>query len=389
MPFRVSILAIPIMLAGLLAACGDDKPPTQPSPPTPGTPAPPLLTVTAVTIAGPGSVQPPNSAQFTATLQLEDGTERAATSARWGSSNSAWLSINATTGVGVANAPLGMTWNEVTLSVEVSLAGTGLTGQTRGSREILVQPDGTFRIAGAVTDADSTGLGVPGAILEVRLTEDLASPRVTTGGTDAAGQYRLYGVPAESYLHVRRPGYVPVTERIHIGSHTTRDFHLRVDGNVPSFEGTYTMTVDATNCTGFGLPLPSPYRLRTYTATIRQSGARLAVALSDARFDPGSDHFSGVATLSGADMDLRSFYNPWENPSGPEQPDVVELLADGTALLPYSDEAYSDRGAVLTGTPDRLSGTLLAISQWRAPPRPGSGGFLGGCSAPRLTLERR
>ena len=47
----------------------------------------------------------------------------------------------------------------------------------------------------------------------------------TRAGAD--GRYRLYGVPQESYLHVRRPGYVPVTERIQIGSHTTRDFQLR------------------------------------------------------------------------------------------------------------------------------------------------------------------
>lgn len=377
MPFRVSVLAIPLLLAGLLAACGDDKRALGPGPP--GGPSPPVLTVTAVTIAGPGSVQPPNSAQFTAVLQLNDGTERAAPSARWFSSNPAVLYIM-DTNTGVASTPFGI-WGEVTLGVEVSLAGTGLTGQTSGSREILVQPDGTFRIAGGVTDADSPGLGVPGAILEVRLTENLSSQTVTYAWTDATGRYALYGVPAESYLHVRRPGYVPVTERIQIGSHTTRDFQLRVDGNVPSFEGTYTMTVDATNCTGFNPPLASQYRLRTYTATIRQSGARLTVALSDARFAPGSDHFSGIATPSGADVDLRSFYHPWENPSGPAQADVVELLADGTALHSYGAPR-------LTGTPDRLSGTLDAISQWQAPPSWGMR-FLGGCSQPRLTLERR
>ncbi len=157
-------------------------------------------------------------------LQLSDRTERAATGARWGSTNSAVLRIDNNTGV--ASTPFGL-WGEATLSVEVSLAGTGLIGQTRGSREILVQPDGTFRMVGSVTEADSPGQGVPDAILEVRLTEDLSSRPVTSAGTDATGRYRLYGVPAESYLHVRRPGYVPVTERIQIGSHTTRDFQLR------------------------------------------------------------------------------------------------------------------------------------------------------------------
>ena len=111
-------------------------------------------------------------------------------------------------------------------------------------------PDGTFRMVGSVTDADSPGQAIPDAILQARLGEDPSSRLMagTRAGTD--GRYRLYGVPQESYLHVRRHGYVPVTERIQIGSHTTRDFQLRGDGNVPSFEGTYTMTVDATNCTG-------------------------------------------------------------------------------------------------------------------------------------------
>lgn len=369
------------VLGALVWSCGE-PPPSGPSP-TPPTPRPPspTLTVQAVTIAGPASIPPGGSAQFTAMLQLADGTEKAATSARWFSSVTPVLSIN--TNTGMASTPYGF-WGETTLSVEVSLAGTGLTGQNRGSREILVLPDGTFRVVGAVTEADRPGQGVPDAILEVRLTEDLSSRPVAGARTDATGRYRLYGVPAESYLHVRRGGYVPVTERIQIGSHTTRDFQLRLDGSVPSFEGTYTMTVDATICTGFsGRELEPQYRLRTYTATIRQSGARLTVALSDARFDPGSDHFSGIATPTGADVHLRSFYDPYYYPSYPEQPDVVELLADGTALEVYGK-------ARLTGTPDRLSGTLFGIGRWSAPPGFGSGAqFLGGCGRPRITLTRR
>ena len=368
------------LLAVLAVSCGDERNKDGPSPPRPPVgPSPPVLTVTAVTIAGPASVHPGNSAQYTAMLQLEDGTERAATSARWFASASPVLFIN--TDTGVASTPFGL-FGEATLSVEVSLAGTGLTGQTRGSREILVLPDGTFRVVGAVTEADSPGQGVPDAILEVRLTEDLSSRAVTSAGTDATGRYRLYGVPAEAYLHVRRPGYVPVTVRIQVGGHTTRDFQLRVDGRVPSFEGTYTMTVDASNCTGFNVLVEAQYRLRTYAATIGQSGARLTVALSDAPFHPGSNGFSGIATPTGADVHLRSFYNPYYYPSYPLQPDVAELLADGTVLEVYGK-------SLLTGTPDRLSGTLGAIRRWQAPRFQSGVEFLGGCSQPRITLTRR
>lgn len=205
---------------------------------------------------------------------------------------------------------------------------------------------------------------------------------MTLARTDATGRYRLYGVPVESYLHVRRPGYVPVTERIQIGNHTTRDFQLRGDGNVPSYEGIYTMTVDATSCTGFDRPLEPQYRLRTYTATIRQSGVLLTVRLSDVPFVPRSDGFSGIATATGADVRLRSFYlSYYFNPTSyPPEPDVAERLADGT-FLETSGQAR------LTGTPDRLSGTgELYLRQWSAFQ---AHTFLGGCSQPRLTLERR
>ena len=146
------------------------------------------------------------------------------TSTRWSSSLPQVLSINTNTGVAsTPSTPFDFLLGETTLNVEVSLAGAVLTDQARGSREILVLPDGTFRVVGAVTEADSPGQAVRDAILEVRLTEGLSSLPVARASTDATGRYRLYGVPAESYLHVRRPGYVSVTERTHVGSHTTRD----------------------------------------------------------------------------------------------------------------------------------------------------------------------
>lgn len=367
-------------LIGVLAvSCDKDKKDIGgPDPPGSGGSA---LTVTAVMIAGPASIIPGASAQFTAMVKLSDGTEKAATGAQWFSSNAAVLNIDRNTG---AARTLRDIWGEATANVEVlSLDGASLTGQTRASREILVQPEGTFRMVGSVTEADSPGQGIRDATLEVRLTEDLSSRPVAGAGTDGAGRYRLYGVPPESYLHVRRGGYVPVTERIQVGGHTTRDFQLRFDGNVPSFDGTYTMTVDASNCIRFNVPVPSEFRVRTYTATIRQSGARLTVVLSDAQFYPGSGGFSGIATPTGADMEVRSFYDPYYYPSYPQQPDVVERLADGTALEVYG-------GARLTGTADRLSGSVGAIRRWQTLPTGSSRPtFLGGCAEPRLTLTRR
>ena len=363
-------------LGSLAVSCGDDKKIIGPDPPGGS-----ALTVTAVTIAGPASIVPGASAQFTAMVKLSDGTEKSATTAQWFSSNAAVLNIDRNTG---AARTLRDIWGEATANVEVrSLDGASLTGQTRASREILVQPDGTFRMVGIVTEADNPGQGIADASLAVRLSEDLSLPFVAGTRADSFGRYRLYGVPPESYVHVFRGGYLPVIERIQVGSHTSRDFQLRFDGNVPSYDGIYTMTVDATNCIRFNVPVPPEFRVRTYTATIRQSGPRLTVVLSDAQFYPGSGGFSGIATPTGADMEVRSFYDPYYYPSYPQQPDVVERLADGTALEVYG-------GARLTGTPDRLSGSVSAIRRWGTLPTGSSRPtFLGGCAEPRLTLTRQ
>ena len=63
-----------LLAAALIVSCGDE-PPTGPSPP--------VLGVTAVTILGPASIPPGGSAQYTAMVKLSDGTEKAATTARW------------------------------------------------------------------------------------------------------------------------------------------------------------------------------------------------------------------------------------------------------------------------------------------------------------------
>ena len=367
-----------LLAAALIVSCGD-KPPTGPSPSA--GPSPPVLSVTAVTIVGPASVPPGGSAQYTAMVKLSDGTEKAATTARWFSSPVVLLSIDTNTGVATGVASLGLL-GEATVSVEVSLAGTGLTGQTRASREILVMPDGTFRMVGSVTDADSSGLGIPNAIVEARLGENPSSRKMAETDTDGTGRYALYGVPADSYLHVRRVGYLTVIERIQIGNHTTRDFRLRSDSNVPSFEGTYTMTVDATTCTS-NRPLDPQYRVRTYTATIRQSGARLTVRLSDTAFAQASDGFTGIATPTGADVLLRTFSASYYFPNSyPPLPDVAERLDDGTFL----EIITTDRGTRLTGTPDRVSGIVYMLRKWAAL---NGSGYLSGCFQPRITLTRR
>ena len=353
--------------------CGSDRTIDPPDPPAGPSGGP---TVKAVSIVGPSSVQPGSSPQFSATVQLSDGTERTGLGARWSSSNPAVLFINATTGT-VSTHPA--IWGEGTLSVEVSLAGTGLTGQNRSSREIFVMPEGTFRMVGIVTEVGSPGQGIRDAALEIRVTDDLSSPVVARTGTDSTGRYRLYGVPPESYLLVRRGGYLPVTERVQVSGHTTRDFQLRLDGNVPSFEGTFTMTVDASNCSGFSKLLDVQYRLRTYTATIAQSGSRLTVRLSGASLHANSDGFSGIASPTGADMQLRSFYNAYYYPDYLPQPDVAERLADGTFV-------ETSGAARLSGTPDRLSGTASMMRRWSAFQGPG---FLGGCQEPRITMTRR
>ena len=128
--------------------------------------------------------------EFNASIRLADGAVKIATPGtvrNWRIGNSFYLQVNQA-GIVTAQPRVG----ETTLTVEVRV-GT----QTRtATREIVILPEGTYRLVGKITEAGFPTQAVGGARVEV--AQGSAS---TT--SDFNGQYRLYGVPPSR----RAPGH--------------------------------------------------------------------------------------------------------------------------------------------------------------------------------------
>lgn len=293
-------------------------------------------------ILGPSSLAPGTSATYSVREHLPGGTTRIAESATWTSSNSSVLEI---TRSGVAMAR----WlnGESTLSVSAS-------GLLKG-REVVVLPEGTFRVIGRVIDAIS-GTGLADARVEV--------PGGPVATTDISGAYRLYGVPANPEIRVTRHGYEAIVEPIPLTAHATRDFRMLADGNTVNYAGHYTLTMEAVCTAAQPSPLPNELRRRSYAAQILQFGAGLEVRLSGADFS--GDRFRGNVTAGGAMFVIHRDY---------EYADLTEVLGYGSTLY----------GTAMTnGSPSGLFGPLVGGFQQFTPPP--NNGF---CPASTFSLVPR
>jgi hypothetical protein len=366
MRFAAKLTLVPAGTFLLLLQACDKKPPTGPTPPHNGS-APPV--VVSLEIAGPASIAPGQSAQYSLLQRWSDNSTRPVSAVQWNSSNRTLLQV---TESGLATtAPL---YGETMLQAQVGEAAA--SGPRQATREILVQPDGTFRLVGAILEAGTGGLRVPGARLEARVDANLSAPIVTFVTTGTDGAYRLYGVPPDPFIHVRKPGYRSTTVPIQLAAHATRNFDLELDGQRLALSGAYTMTVEAGSFCGVP-PLRNDLKRRTYEADITQNGPYLTIVLSGA-LAPGG-RFSGVASLSGADVELRDRGDYW-SPEPYNYPDVVEAVGDGTVLV-------TTGRATLVQTPTGLSGNLAGdMTQYSGPTLDRS---LAGCRTATLTLTRR
>jgi hypothetical protein len=335
-----------------------------------------LPSVTRIQIVGPDSIAPGGSAQFSVVQIFSNGSSVSASSATWSSSQPALLQVNAA-GLVTAQAPLR---GEATLQAEVP--GTAAPGSRRASREILVLPEGTFRLVGTVTEAEAVRVPVDGARVEAAADADSSTPPAAFATTGPDGRYKLYGVPPDAHLRVRKDGYVSTAERMQLAGHDTRNFLLQLEHPRFALAGDYTMTVEVfeTRC-----GLPADLRRRAYDAVVEQEGPHLTVRLTGPRFlvaGGQGDRFSGIVTPTGATFDLENFADWYYYPDNPVHPDVVELLPDATLLVVAGLPS-------LVATPAGLSGQAgyLGLSQYSGSRFPNVV-YMTSCAA-RLTLTRR
>jgi hypothetical protein len=360
---------VAMALATLVIACSRDHPLPSPTGPTsPITPTSPTAPSITVELSGPAQLAPGDSAQYTLIVHSSDLVSRTPTDVRWIAAPPGMLQVDASgrvTGVGAGGG---------NVTAEMTIDGPG-GGKKWALLEVLVVPTGTFRIAGLITDSEFAGAPVPGALVEVT-----PGGLVATTGPD--GFYRLYGVPADAEFRVTAVGYEPRVQRFEFSSHTTQNIQLTLSNPRLNFSGPYTLAVDAVgSCQG---SFPAELQHRSYTATLKQSGLTLDVALTEPRFrldaSGRGNHFSARVDPGGISFYLASYPWDWGDTT---YPNVAEQLADGRVLV-------VDGSTVMTGSAAGLSGSLSGVFTILDSAFPAfSSRMLGTCDAARISLTPR
>ena len=369
----VTCAVVSITLSVLWVGCEDSpNPAPRPSPPPSGP------EVVRTEIVGPPSIAPGGSAQYSATQFLSDGSSRPVTEAAWSSSQPSLFQVDAT-GLVTAQAPF-----RGEAMLQVVAAGTNAAAR-RATREILVLPDGTFRLVGTVTEAESSSIPVGSARVEATDDADSSASVVTFATTGPDGRYKLYGVPADARLRVQRDGYVTTVERIQLATHGTLNVQLRLERPRLELTGEYTMMIDAGPASS-SCNLPDDLRHRTYTIVIAQNGPQLTVTLTDPEFLVDStgqgNRFTGVVTSNGASIELRSFRDYYYYPNNPDHPDLVELLPNRDLFVVVGRPTVVGTSAGLSG---RVNGWISVYRGSRFP----NVNWLSGCSATDISLTPR
>jgi hypothetical protein len=347
-------------LAALITACDDpdSNVPTNPSQPT----------LTTISVNGPASVGPGQSAQFATLMRFADGTTKTVTNSgnlRWQSSNTSVLQVSAS-GLATATQQMG----------EATVTASWTTPARFSSQEVVVVPDGTFRVVGQVSEVDVPGAVIPGARVET-------VPGGIVATTDGGGQYRLYGVPPDATIRVTATGYQPSERSLQLTGHSIQNIQLTLSGPRLTLSDRYILSLDFIGtCTGTR-QLPADLLNRTYEAVVTQTGSVVDVFLTEPRFRVNNlnqgNRLTGRATATSVSFVLQSFYDYY---GYYYYPSIAERLPNGNFFVPS--------GTVTTTTfATGMSGQFNAfLSQWDS--RFPSGSILNSCFGPtRFTLTRR
>jgi len=327
---RFTSALIAALLGAVILSC--DKSPTRPTPtptntPPTGTAAPTLL---SIRIDGPTTVPPGETAQYSATGAMSDGTSRDVTgTVNWRTSDASILALSPT---GLATAGRA---GEVVVSADQS--------SRRTSRTVTVIPTGTFILVGTVREASFPISGATVSLLD-------GSRPVLSATTDAVGAYRLFGVAGDVEVRATKPGYTERVNRLIVSSQNRlSDFQLSQVTRTDVF-GKYQLTVTAASQCSI---LPAEARVRTYDADIVQDGPNLKVTLSGGSLVSGN--FVGHTQPDRVTFDIRgasSYYYYYFYFSPPL--DVIDQLT--------ANSAWTFAGHVTaTISSSGLSGTLAGL----------------------------
>ena len=314
---------------------------------SPTGPPPPTAYVVSIKLDGPTRFAPTSSPKFTVTATMSDKTTQDyTTKAMWFAFSSTFPSPLSVTSTGVFTI---RSVGEATVQAAF--------GALRSSLNVMVIPDGTYRLIGTVSEA-----GLPVSPATVAVVAGTGMGLSTT--TDSQGNYRLYGVAGAIQVQVSKAGYDPAINTITVSTDNVLDFpNMSETGGPAAVAGTYSLSIIAgSDCrlVNGTMALEAAYRSRTYTAVVTENGPSLQVALSGANFlvqNGRGNQLAGRVSPGHASFTLRDtggYYYYYYYSVG--SPDVVEQVGQTTALSFWgtADTALSPAG--LTGS---FAGTIV------------------------------
>ena len=303
------------------------------TPTTPSAAVPPLTT--RVELVAPRTLAPGETVQLRVIAHQSDGsTEDITATATFYSQPSGVLAIS----------PDGR-------ATALKLGDAFVTGQSAthsSTSEVIIVPDGTFRVVGRVVEEDTPGLPVGDVRVE-------AEGGVPPASTDLGGLYRLYGVGGHARIRVSKSGYITKELTLAISDHHTENVALAIGGPRLDAGGTYQLTIEASSdCHG---QIPEALLTRRYVAGITQSRSTIGGMLSGANFAIGrfggrSNFFSGQVDPTGFALEF-NYYNAYDT-----DPSLVEII-DDTTLVIEGRARLSPAGPDFHGT---LDGSFIVFA---------------------------
>jgi hypothetical protein len=283
-------------LAGFLSAC--DHSPSAPSAPStvtppPATPAPTGPSIVSLRISGPATIAPRGRgvsvAQFTATATRVDGSSADVTAtAKWNASRYAI--------VHPSGARPGEMQGEGRGEAVIEASAGGINAEL----PVFVLEEGTFKVAGAITDG-VTREGLEG--VKVRIESGTGAG--LTSLSDRFGKYALYGAAASSVVVASVNGFTSQAHAIVLDAATTVDFALVPNPFDLNLTGSWTLQISASP--GCRDRLPVIARDRQYDAAITQRSARVTITLLGPTISGIGGPMGEFEALGTLDGDVLSF----------------------------------------------------------------------------------
>lgn len=294
---------------------------------------------TAIKLDGPTRFAPTSTPKFTVTATMSDGSKQDYTN----------QTVYYASSLFGGPVPLSIGPNAVLVvrSTGEATLNASYAGLRPSSLNVMVIPDGTYRLVGTVQEG---GLPVSGATVTVIAGTGTGLSAMS----DFNGNYRLYGVAGPVQLQVTKPGYDAATNSATISTDDVLNFpNMAETGGPPGIAGTYSLSIIAAgDCrvSNGVAPLATPNRNRTYTATVTENGPTVQVTLSGANFlvqNGVGNQFSGRVSPGHVSFTLQdtggyAYYYYYSV----GQPQVRELLP-GNSILSFwgiADATLSQAG---------------------------------------------